>query len=628
MKDYTKLSRGLQQSIDILSNVKDELSFRYNEISILREIDSYILSSNEAHSNPHSSEITRLFRRVIKALNRLLPDEASCAFYVNFDTRFELVSGADPALFPNTIHCNATSLDWKIVEHHPIHRRSEGSPFSKAFREADVVYTEPLFIFETVLLGVFIVQANDRPERPVVNWLDSKEHIDSLRGIFRQLKIAYKHLVEHGRAAALNNLWSEFADKDFSPSYCLHLLALRLSEMTPILGPMRFRNKPGVQILFRHEDSLRILATTGSERDTEFVSISDSISGLALRNLQTVNVDPSAPEYNTLYKNFLGRSRQIRSELAIPMLLTDHAIGVVNFESIDEFAFSSVQARTIEEIVRKITPVAVSLKARLDHNREAQSAYSAIMTRYLHAFSAVLRHEVSSPTSALSSNIDNIRRRLTSHNFLPDDVINELDNAEANYRRIDTSMFGFINDLSNYGIIGPIRILDLLKETVEMINDTDRPSIGSNSLETIGGLEERHEYKIDLLGRKNYRVNASRLLKPYLVCLLDNSVRSIRNKRSSGGLPQGGKISIQVREDADDSRSILITIRDNGQGVSREQLEILRRFRIGTRFRNDQGQGYGLAATQRYLAEVGGWIELDSIENRFFSVTISLKHEM
>lgn len=610
----------LEFAIRTVSSVRDEVSFRYREIEILRKIDSFILNSESNAAVFHASAITGLFQSVIAYLNRELIEGGTCAFYVNLDSRFEVVGRQDPEFFPEVIHCEAASVNWKLVEKNPIHSRPGGEPFVSVFPNASSIYTEPLFIFEDVLLGVFVVQAGSSQEKKVENWLRDDEHIDTLRGIFRQLKIAYRYLVEHRRAASLNDLWGEFSDRDFSPHFCLNLLARRLVEMSPVLGPMKLHPPPEVQILFPYQDQLRILATTGTERDTEFVSINDSISGLAFSESKLLNIDPSSSQYENIYKSYLGRGESIRSELVVPMLSRGNVVGIVNFESPQVAAFSACQARTLQEIVQKITPVALSLKARLDHNREAQAAYSSIMAEYLRRFSGVLRHELASPTSALKTNIGNLRKRLDLHGVEEPDVFDELNTAQWNYDKISHSVFDFIDDLSSYGEVQPICINELIRETVEIINDTSRPNVGEL-------LAQEYEFKIRTVASGRYKVRASRLLKPYLVCLLDNSIRSIRKKRESGKLNRPGRILIAIEKDKIDAENILVKIRDNGEGVGMPELRLLRRFRVGTRFREDQGHGYGLAATQRYLSEVGGWIDLESSKGKSFTVLVSLKHE-
>jgi len=234
----------------------------------------------------------------------------------------------------------------------------------------------------------------------------------------------------------------------------------------------------------------------------------------------------------------------------------------------------------------------------------------------------VLHHELASPTAALKVNLGNTKKRLEQASVKNAGIDKELALAEENYASMSTSVFDFIGDLSAYGVVGPICVNGLVEETIEIINDTSRPKISEED----GTLDE-HEFRILYSASRRFKVNASRLLKPYLVCLFDNSIRSIKAKRKSGMLKQRGKIVVRIEQDEQHSNHVAITIKDNGGGVGAKELSQLKRFKVGTRFRRDNGHGYGLAATQRYLAEIGGWIDIDSSKGKSFTVRLSLRQE-
>ena len=122
-------------------------------------------------------------------------------------------------------------------------------------------------------------------------------------------------------------------------------------------------------------------------------------------------------------------------------------------------------------------------------------------------------------------------------------------------------------------------------------------------------------------------VRASRLFKPYLLALIDNSIRSIEKKQKAGMLTEPGEISVSVEVDSWNPGRATFILRDNGDGVGEERLRELRRFKFGTRFRDDSGSGFGLAAAQRYVSTIDGWMELDSAAGEFFQVTISFQME-
>lgn len=619
-RDLDRLNRTISMVRDSLSTVRDEINLSTHEIELLREIDTYILDSEIPASNGPRQSIEQIFQYVIKYINKYIIREAECAFYINLDSEFCLLLSGNSDAFPQSIDCREFSLDWREIERNPLHVPPSGVPFTTIFCSATEIYTEPLFIFDGHLLGVFVVQGFSGHDDSARRWLHEEEHIDTLRGIFRQLKIAYRFVVEHRRASSLNELWSDFSERYFTPTACLNLLAARIIQMQPDFGPLSFKSYPEVQILFLYGDALRILATTGSERDIETVPIFDSVSGLAFTEGCVLNIDPRASLYANKYKRYFGGMGDIRSELVIPMYVRSEIVGVVNFESREEKAFFKTLELTLIEVVKKITPVALSLKARLDHNRDAQSAYSAIMSDYLRRFSGVLRHELASPTSALKTSIETALLRIDHQAVKIDDIVEDLNNADSSRKQISRSIFDFIDDLSNYGEVEPACLNEIVNETIEIVNDTYKSGIGIDSTQD-------KNFDIKLREKGFFRVNVSRLLKPYLLCLFDNSIRSINDKKKLGLIKTRGAIVVTIEQDADNVDMINLIIRDNGMGASRSELKELKRFRLGTRFRGDRGQGYGLAATQRYLTEVGGWIDIDAEKGRKFVVKLSLKHE-
>jgi signal transduction histidine kinase len=104
-------------------------------------------------------------------------------------------------------------------------------------------------------------------------------------------------------------------------------------------------------------------------------------------------------------------------------------------------------------------------------------------------------------------------------------------------------------------------------------------------------------------------------------------VLAIQKRREED--PSEGVISIAITKESPppDQEVLLntawvVSIRDNGHGVTAEQLAELNRFDPGTRFRQDHGQGLGLVAAQRYIASIGGRIELKSEFTKFFEVVL------
>lgn len=125
---------------------------------------------------------------------------------------------------------------------------------------------------------------------------------------------------------------------------------------------------------------------------------------------------------------------------------------------------------------------------------------------------------------------------------------------------------------------------------------------------------------------------ASPLIRQHLYCILHNSILSIQERMEK--VPDSGLIEIYVERDTttysdkqnrEVNKYFVITIRDNGTGVDSKQLEELRKFKIGTHFRDREGSGFGLVSAQRYLSSIFGRINIDSEKDKFFEARIFLE---
>ena len=106
-----------------------------------------------------------------------------------------------------------------------------------------------------------------------------------------------------------------------------------------ISGALKLISGRSGQLLLKEEDNLIIAATTGSEKPmSERVSIENSVSGLAVKNQQAINIGNLKDEkYKELYKSYLGN---MLSELTIPIIDGKEVIGVLNFEHSSENYFT------------------------------------------------------------------------------------------------------------------------------------------------------------------------------------------------------------------------------------------------------------------------------------------------
>jgi signal transduction histidine kinase len=70
-----------------------------------------------------------------------------------------------------------------------------------------------------------------------------------------------------------------------------------------------------------------------------------------------------------------------------------------------------------------------------------------------------------------------------------------------------------------------------------------------------------------------------------------------------------------------------IMIRDNGMGLSKEELAKVREFVPGGTSKKTYGTGFGLPIARRRIADHGGELGIDSVEGQGTTVTITLPVE-
>ncbi len=116
-----------------------------------------------------------------------------------------------------------------------------------------------------------------------------------------------------------------------------------------IQGALKLINGRSGQLLIKKGEQLIITATTGNELPmSTVVNVDNSISGLAVKTNKPVNIgNIKAPEYNSLYKPYLG---EMKSELAIPISEGDNVIGILNFEHPSENFFTEEHIRILKSM--------------------------------------------------------------------------------------------------------------------------------------------------------------------------------------------------------------------------------------------------------------------------------------
>jgi signal transduction histidine kinase len=142
----------------------------------------------------------------------------------------------------------------------------------------------------------------------------------------------------------------------------------------------------------------------------------------------------------------------------------------------------------------------------------------------------------------------------------------------------------------------------------------------------------KYNITIDTDQIEDIPIFCSPMLKQHIYNLVNNSLYSIE-KRIASGDRRAGYVKISVKNESETDRRkevnynqrCLLSIWDNGLGVSEDLLGRLRQFRYGVSTKlADGGSGYGLYAAHEYVVNMLGVMQLDSVQGQYFQVKIWL----
>jgi signal transduction histidine kinase len=639
----------------VLRDLRNEFTLLEKEMSLLQDIDQAILNIGVVGN---VKPLEPLFFEMLDRFSRIHRLESPLSCYVSLGDDFSLlIPESSEQTHPRVIRM---SRSFK-APHETESSRANISILSEKddallfsyFPGKKTILLYPMFSAKSDLICVFVV-ADSKAKQ--LSRLTVPTFGNSVLALVSQLAIAYNH---HDRAtehARVRELWSSFVQSDLSPTKCFKTVAKRIGEFFPDFGPIQFRGDPQVQILMLSKDpdpdardpnELVIRGTTGDEYAGTRIAISRSISGHLINspNLSYFCDDPTKPEYKGLYREYLGKA--IRTELVVRLIVEGNTVGVLNLESGTPLAFNIHHIKALLRLADSIAPVLSVFEQRLEMNSNMQLSVASSTARYLSGIARVYRHSLTTPLATFRTNVDEasdvvlkdamqiVERVQTaigagSQSKLIsniDKLVKTLDGTKELFAllrdtqaEISTYTNDFVADIANYAESGPANLLAILQAAVQLVNES-----------IIHGKPIRIEFApIESDGPPT--VFASRLLKQHLYSIFHNAVRAIEARCLLD--PISGLISISVREESPPAsqevllnKTWVVSIRDNGQGVTEEQLIELNRFDFGTRFREDPGQGFGLVAAHRYIASIGGRIELDSEFGSFFEVILHFSRE-
>lgn len=340
------------------------------------------------------------------------------------------------------------------------------------------------------------------------------------------------------------------------------------------------------QILRPEGDDLIIEQTTGNERVGTRVSLYHSVTGRALRTQAPIYVPDVTHDPD--YQRYLGE--EMKSELAVPLIVGDEVLGVLNIESAVLGAFTFEHARILAAFANQAA-VAIDRARRFESQKLAE----------LGGLAGDIVHRLNNPLGAISMHIDLFKRK----SFYPQ-LLAQYPYVERFLERIETD-------------------LESAKATIRELRSALRgpspPLRGMPLVEAIhqglarAGLPDTIQLQLFFPETEVYVTAHERLVNVFWN-LFDNARKA---------MPHGGMLRIQVDTMAEPGW-VVVQVEDNGRGIEPWRIDSL--FDPGEATPGDPyapAHGLGLWWTRAQVEQFGGTIAVTSTPGVGTQVTLRLR---
>ncbi|MGQ9501875.1 MAG: GAF domain-containing protein [Anaerolineae bacterium] len=340
------------------------------------------------------------------------------------------------------------------------------------------------------------------------------------------------------------------------------------------------------QVLRPEGDDLVIEQTTGNERVGTRVSLYHSVTGRALRTGAPVYVPDVACDPD--YQRYLGE--EMKSELAVPLIIGDEALGVLNIESAVLGAFTVDHARILEAFANQAA-VAIDRARRFESQKLAE----------LGGLAGDIVHRLNNPLGAISMQIDLFKRKIFYQQLLMqypyverflERIEADLDSAKATIRELRSALNAPAPPLRGMPLVEAIR----------------------QGLARVG-MPETLQLQLSFPEEEVY-VMAHERLPNVFWNLFDNARKA---------MPQGGTLCVRV-DPVVDPGWVVVQIQDSGHGIEPWRVDSI--FEPGEATPSDPyapAHGLGLWWTRMQVERFGGTITVASTPGVGTQVTIRLR---
>lgn len=453
-----------------------------------------------------------------------------------------------------------------------------------------------------------------------------------IKSATQQLSIAVSDRYNRERMERFKELHSAFFRKGLREGECLQILLDHTKQILKnhdvLLLQILFLDRlmEGTNGSGSHHDDVSldearfmIRFSTNAEEIGAFVPM-NSFSGAAIKKGGAYLLDnPHSEEYSHIYKDFTEFRSQTELAIVIRKDEQSKAIGVFNIESPDEGAFTREEIESTVDLVELVSPIIAAIRSRNMMARVHRDAGHYALNNYLRNLTAIYAHKFESRIDTVKFNLDLIKKQTGSQQ---ESFREDLESAIKDFSWIRSSLRQLWDDVAGIARVGPKNIGSIIDELCR-----EEKYTAQAYLQIGEGLKELPPVK------------ATQLLKEHIRNMILNAVRSIEKKQAESGdesyrpsivisafrrTIQQKRLAEEALESDDDVAAInwrvRIVIRDNGVGIQAENME--RIFDPG--FSTTGTSGFGLPAAREYARQLGGNLEIDSIEGEFCEVHLDL----
>jgi GAF domain-containing protein len=331
------------------------------------------------------------------------------------------------------------------------------------------------------------------------------------------------------------------------------------------------------QILRVEDDELVIEQTTGGERVGTHVSVSASVTGRALCEGQAQYV-PNVTE-DPHYQRFLGE--EMKSELAVPLIVGTKVIGVLNLESQTPDFFTLDHAHMLEALA---SDAALAI--------ERAQKFKAHELAEIGGLAGDIVHRLNNPLGAISFRLDLFKQKA----FYPElvrqqpDISQFMERTERDLKRAKE----IIQELRNEMKDGRKRS----HEPVEM----DLEEAIEAALNDAGVYDKKHRIQVQMEVAP-VKVMADSNLRKVFWNLFDNARKAMIN---------GGTLTVTADVHSKE-RWVTVRVEDTGKGIEPYRLSrIFKPDHTGSETSYAPAHGLGLWWTKAAVESFGGDITVES----------------